>query len=127
MKTLIQIVKTSALAVVVAACGASARADDPSESAVYRTRSVTVEYADLNLLHPAGIDSLYSRLRVAAGGVCEPRPNIVDLHSRRDWKQCFETALDNAVSSLDNAALAQVHFLETGRQVYPDERIARSN
>jgi UrcA family protein len=127
MKTLIHIAKTSGLALAVVACGAAAHADDAPVSATFRTQSVTVEYADLNLSHPAGIDSLYSRLRVAASEVCAPRPDVRDLHMKRDWKRCFETALDNGVASADNTALVQAHFLETGRQVYPYERLAGSN
>jgi UrcA family protein len=125
MKTLINIVKTTTLAALVA-CGAPSRADDPSAAVGTVSRSVAVTHADLNLANPAGVDALYLRLQAATRKVCAPRPASRNLNVQRDWKRCVTTTLDDAVARLENTALARVHFLETGRPESFENALATS-
>lgn len=82
------------------------------------TSSVTVEYSDLDLASPNGVDRLYSRLRSAARNVCgeyEAR----DLRTRASARSCYVRALGEAVRDVDHAALTAMHQGNTA------ERLAR--
>ena len=80
------------------------------------TRSVTVNFADLDLSKPAGAKTLYVRLESAARKVCSPAVQR-DLAAHRDWRNCFADALDNAVAETGAVAVAGWHRDHTGRSV----------
>ena len=70
--------------------------------------SLSVSYADLNLNEDAGTQTLYQRLRGAAGQVCG------EVHSKApreisDNRACFEAALDRAVRKVGNQNLLTMH------------------
>lgn len=125
MKTMNYILQTIGLGAAIVAISVSAQAAGTGRNMT--TQSVTVSYGDLNLSHQAGIATLYSRLRAAAGRVCAPEPDGRDLDKRDYWKQCFNQAMDNAVAGINNPALTQAHFSRTGRMVDNGQRVAKSN
>lgn len=72
------------------------------------TLTTTVRYADLDLTTDEGVKALYRRLRAAAERVCRPLDSPV-LSSRRPWRECYDTAMTNAVTGIDNERLATLH------------------
>jgi UrcA family protein len=79
----------------------------------YVSHSVKVSYADLNLSSEAGAATLYQRIRSAARNVCSPEPGERPLERYRDWKQCYETAINNAVGKVNSPLLSALHGSKT--------------
>ena len=119
MKTLF---KAALVTAVAAAFSIPVQAGEPAASA--NTRSTTVSYSDLDLSGQAGINSLYNRLRTAAGEVCGAKGDGRNLSMRFAWKQCYDAALDNAVQTVAHVGLSQVHLAQTGRQVGNAQHVA---
>ena len=66
-------------------------------------RTATVRYADLNLATPAGVETLYHRINLAARAVCgSPHERNLDL--RRSVRTCQEAAVEGAVETLEQRA-----------------------
>jgi UrcA family protein len=63
-----------------------------------------VNYADLNLRSEAGARALYRRLQRAAERVCDD----AGRHSRAS-RECYETALADAVNSIGAPKLVELH------------------
>jgi UrcA family protein len=80
-------------------------------------RSRTIRYDDLNLTTQVGVEALYRRISVAAGRVCHPQPDGRNLVMLKDWQQCYESALDNGVGSVNLPTVTRHHQAETGRTV----------
>jgi UrcA family protein len=72
------------------------------------TRDLTVRYADLDLESAAGIETLYTRLGVAARGVCGSAERG-DFAALADMKACRARAVERAVATIDNPALTARH------------------
>lgn len=71
-----------------------------------------VSFADLDLAHEAGVESLYRRIRMAATSACGS-PTLREAGSLkvlRDSQDCYRDLLDKAVLKVDNAALTKRHF-----------------
>jgi UrcA family protein len=94
--------------VLLAALVASAGFATTAVAATPQARGVTVNYADLDLESPAGIERLHARLDAAARSVCGSAPTR-DLDALVDWRRCRADALENAVRAIDNAALTAHH------------------
>ena len=109
---------------IAAATSATVQAADRTASAT--TQSVTVSYADLDVSRQAGVDTLYRRIVAAADSACSPKPDTRDLVAHRDWEQCVDLAVDNAVAHIANPTLSQTHLARTGRAVPSGDRIAMS-
>jgi UrcA family protein len=76
------------------------------------TPSVAVNYADLNINTPSGVEALYARLRAAAREVCnvgERRP----LNEVIEAKRCYRQTLAAAVDSVKSLTLSALHRAET--------------
>ena len=87
------------------------------------TRSVVVAYGDLDLAAAEGVETLYVRLRGAARRVCAPRETrSADL--RRDWSQCVDNALDDAVAATGIEHVVAMHREATGRDVSRASQLA---
>lgn len=69
-------------------------------------KTFTVSYADLDLSKPAGAKTLYSRLKRAARTVCSP---FDSNHNRREFRDCYDLALTNAVADINRPTLAALH------------------
>ena len=74
-----------------------------------------VEYSDLNLATPKGIDHLYRRIAAAAAGVCEMNGDR-SLENFELTRICVRQSIAKAVSAVGNPALAALHAAKTGRQ-----------
>ena len=73
--------------------------------------AVKVPLTHLNLSHREGVVELYQRLQAAARQVCGSQDfritgslKMVQLH-----KQCYVQALNNAVQTIDNPQLSEIH------------------
>jgi len=102
---------TRVLCLALALGGATsiAYAQNPGESVMLA--KTVVNYADLNLDTPAGVISLYRRLKVASRVVCR------DLESRmvylpHDFSGCVEASLGRAVHDVNRVSLARVYLGE---------------
>lgn len=70
--------------------------------------SLTVSYADLNLSNPAGAAALYRRIQQAARTICG-RNGTRDLHGNLLSSACYESAVENAVATVDAPMLTAMH------------------
>ncbi len=70
-------------------------------------RSVTVNFADLDLSTGAGATTLIHRIRRAAKDVCgEHGPALVEI---ADWQNCVIGATDDAVRSVHNPLVTALY------------------
>ena len=67
-----------------------------------------VHFDDLDLSKPAGIQTLYRRIKFAAHMVCEPYIDS-DIHSSGAMRACVIQAVDHAVSRVNSPALTELH------------------
>lgn len=80
-----------------------------------QTRNTSIAVSDLNLSRQEGIETLYQRLKQAAGNVCGPEtshgvgPRIVPLSVKKQYRECVDKALDEAVRSINNESLTKLH------------------
>lgn len=98
-------------AVAVIAIGAPAIASASLSSLSSEEVRISVNYADLNLANPAGIEQLYKRLKYAAANACGPTSlrEAGSLEQIANNKACVKQLLDRAVQKVDNAALSKRH------------------
>jgi len=87
-------------------CAATAAADEVD--------SVTVSYADLDLSKPAGVQMLYQRIKAAAHKVCSPLEDR-QLQRMQQWRDCYETAVANAVTTINRPTLTALHRSSSSR------------
>ncbi len=83
-------------------------ADDAAISEV-RSDVVTVSYDDLNLANPAGLDSLYRRIRFAANDVCGVENMRVSLDVVRKNRECVAGSIESAIGQIGDARLTALH------------------
>ncbi len=69
-------------------------------------RAEKVSFSDLNLDHPSGARALLQRIRGAAQRVCGPEEG---LHSDDSFKVCVRTAVNRAVTDLDNPLVSSLN------------------
>lgn len=89
------------------------------------TRSIVVAYGDLDLSAQSGTQKLYVRLRGAARTVCSPRETRI-TRLRREWAECVDIALDNAVAATGIERVVAMHRDATGRDVSVTTQLAGS-
>ena len=86
----------------------------------------TVTYADLNLNAPAGVATLYQRIKSAANEVCRMPQGTLQLRLEGELRACKADATDRAVLQANIPALSALHLAKTGRKVdagqYADRR-----
>ena len=95
---------TAAALLATAALAAPAQAGTPG----LVTHTVKVEYSDLNLESPKGVERLYARLRSAAKKVCG-ESDVRHLQGNRLQRDCMQQTMDRAVAQVGHAALAAEH------------------
>ena len=78
-----------------------------------KTRAVVVSYNDLNLNNPAGINTLYTRLKTAAREVCSPSDSYRQRAVQRDQQTCYSDAMHAAVADIGNLDLEHYHLAIT--------------
>jgi UrcA family protein len=103
--------RASALVAILSVCSAAAYAAGPDPSAPLQ---VKVSYADLNIASPQGAETLYRRIRSAAGQVCFPgeQRNLALMANRR---ACIEKAIIGAVTDVGSPLLTAVHEAHEGK------------
>jgi len=82
-------------------------ATQASADHVIGTRSVTVNYRDLNLSTIEGATALYTRLKGAARTVCD-QPNT-GLDDHRAWQACYKAAMADAVAKVNSPLLSALN------------------
>jgi UrcA family protein len=71
------------------------------------TRSVTVNYRDLNLSTIQGATALYQRLTRAARSVCDgPGAGV---HAFQEWRSCYQAAMADAVAKVNSPLLTSLY------------------
>ncbi|MCE9523184.1 MAG: UrcA family protein [Alphaproteobacteria bacterium] len=74
--------------------------------------TLDVPYADLNLSHPAGAETMLNRIKAAAARVCGGKPDAREMHAAVHYRTCVQTATQSAVAQLN---ATRVTALYTGR------------
>ncbi len=99
-------IRAGIVAIGLSASGAHALADQPSRPS--SEPKMTVRFGDLKTSTPAGIRSLYARIRYAALTVCSgPGDFYVSEHWAR--QDCYRATVDHTVSRLNLPALTALH------------------
>jgi UrcA family protein len=91
------------LAATAALGSTAALAGEPTTA-----QSLRVTYMQADLQNAESAEKLYKRLRRAARMVCE-QPTAREVERYREFKSCFDRALDNAVTNVGATALTAVH------------------
>jgi UrcA family protein len=87
-----------------------------AKSSFVTERSVTVDYSDLDLSQPEGVNALYWRMSNAAKSACgEPQPR--ELARYAAFRRCVDRAVNEAVGHVDTPALTAVHRQKRARNV----------
>ncbi|HEY6643324.1 UrcA family protein [Povalibacter sp.] len=79
------------------------------------TKSLTVQFADLDLNKPEGAATLFGRIRNAARSVCISL-NGTSIREKQEHAACVEFALANAVARVDQPILTEYITTRTSRQ-----------
>jgi UrcA family protein len=99
----------SQLALAFAAGACAALLAFPAAAGPAReSRSVAVNYADLDLRDEQDVATLYARLDRAARATCGVA-DARNLAQMADWRRCRSEALDGAVSEVANERLSALH------------------
>lgn len=70
-------------------------------------KSLTVQFADLDLSKDAGAATLFNRLKGAASRVCSAHSGGTTLRDKQHYAACVEFALSNAVARVDRPELTE--------------------
>lgn len=102
-------------------CGVAALASDASHAQERVIEQRVVSYADLNLNHPKGVETLYSRIRGASRAVCAAAIGRDPLMGteRRD---CTRAAIAGAVADVNDPRLTDFY---SGRSDFAAQRMAQ--
>jgi UrcA family protein len=84
-----------------------------SASAQPKVKAQTVSFADLDLSKAAGAQTLYKRIKAAARNVCGPADNYTYVTPSKQFRQCYEKAIADAVAQIDRPSLTALHREET--------------
>ena len=105
--------KTLGTVVAIALCaglagGTSAQAAQSAQTARHGMQ-VMVSYADLDLWHHAGAETLISRLEAAASKVCGGTAENADLARRAHYRTCTKQAMDVAIANVHNPMVSSLY------------------
>lgn len=70
---------------------------------------IRIAYSDLNLSTPAGVATLYQRIRGAAKQYCEPERLLTGTRVSTTYDHCVEEAVATTVRKLNNPGLSALH------------------
>jgi UrcA family protein len=93
----------------VAALGALSAATGVAAAAADEVATKRVRFADLDISQPAGAKVLYQRIQAAAQQVCQI-PYRGDLTAITVERRCIDKAIDDAVRTVNAAALTELRF-----------------
>jgi UrcA family protein len=86
-------------------------ADDPDAP------SMKVHFGDLNLSTDAGVQTLYKRIKLAARTVCNESVVSGDGRSASHYWACYDKAVADAISKVDNTQLTAMYQRATHARV----------
>ena len=95
------------------ALGTSFGSSVAAEPIAGNTRSITVEYGDLELGNGLAVDKLYARITAAAERACGAYDSR-NLRARAAWRACYDAAVAEALDRVQLTALAERH--RSGRE-----------
>jgi len=70
-------------------------------------KSLTVQFADLDLSKDAGLATLFNRMKGAAERVCSAHSGGTTLRDQQQYAACVDFALSNAVARVDRPELTE--------------------
>lgn len=89
-------------------------------------KSLTVQFADLDLNKDAGLARLFDRLKGAAERVCSVHSGGTTLRDQQQYAACVDFALSNAVARVDRPELTEyVVSLHSGEKQAPAKVVSR--
>jgi UrcA family protein len=91
----------------------SRAADVSSDNA---PKAKVVQYGDLNLASPTGVERLYQRIVAAAHDVCD-RHGDRSLGNFARTQICVRQSIARAVATADRPELTALYTLKTGQQI----------
>lgn len=94
-----RIILSAALFAALALAAPAAFAEKPV------TKDVSVNYTDLDLSRPAGVETLMSRLETASKKVCGSRPMQVRYGQLEQYLRCRSNAIEGAVRRIGEPAI----------------------
>ena len=94
------------------AADAAVSSSSNDSSATDTPRTYVVRFADLDLAKVEGAAALYARFRHAASVVCEPLESR-DLALSEQRQACIDSAIANAVVSVNRPLVSQYHQSRT--------------
>lgn len=68
-------------------------------------KTVTVQFADLDLSKDAGLARLFDRVKGAAKSVCSAHSGGTTMRDKQQYDACVDFALSNAVARVDRPEL----------------------
>jgi UrcA family protein len=77
---------------------------------VDQTRRAFVYVADLDLDRRTDAQTLYERIRYAARTICSTDELSFDAQKRRHWRECVESAIDDAIEQVNAPLLMALHL-----------------
>lgn len=85
-------------------------------SATPEPARIAVHYQDLDLSRAQDAKVLYRRISIAARRVCNP-PGTTELAQLAKYSECYESAVNNAVTSVNQQTLTALHQSRTQRSL----------
>lgn len=102
---------TATVAMAAALIGHStlARADRLVDRNDGNGPSITINYSELDISKPQGLEVLYARIKHAAKAVCGFDGSPQELSRSRHLEACYRTSLDNAIRQINRPKLTALH------------------
>jgi UrcA family protein len=108
------VIKSAVALALTTALGWSAHADRVNGAVtVTSTPTMTVSFAELDITKPAGLQVLYRRIENAAKIVCGVDSPPQALARTRQARECYKTAVDDAVRQINRPTLTALHRAKT--------------
>jgi UrcA family protein len=107
-------VRQFVLATLATACMAIASAAVQAAESRESETAKTVQFGDLNLANPQGVERLYRRIVVAAQQVCDSR-QARSLQAQALDSICTKQSIAHAVAAVGQPALSALHAAKTGQ------------
>lgn len=92
----------------LAANGAFANGADVNEPNGARDNAITIQYSELDLASPEGVQALYRRVATAARQLCQ-EPNVRELSRYSVYQTCFRETVSSAVENVNIPQLSALH------------------
>jgi UrcA family protein len=70
---------------------------------------IVVNYDDLDISHPRGLEELYSRIETAAMTLCDYDRLHKELARQRRPAACYRAAVDDAIRQVNKPTLTALH------------------